>query len=125
MIEIKAERARVYALIEEHWRTTFESNCVSNEQIDKHEARLRLKLQTYAESLPEAEQWKVIKWAQAISNEFSDECERDARSMRRRLCGPKFDRPVMTASRPTVIDGVVDTVMRATIWQVIASLFRK
>ena len=86
MIEIKAERAGVYALIEEHWRTIFESSCISNEQIDEHDTRLRQKLQTFCEPLPETEQWKVIEWAQAISNEFSDECERDARSMRRRLC---------------------------------------
>jgi len=125
MIEIKAERARVYALIEEHWRTIFESNCISNEQIDKHDARCRQKLQNYCESLPEAEQWKVIEWAQAISNEFSGECERDAWSMRRRLCGPKFDRPIMTAPRPSLVERVVDKAVHAAIWQVVALLFRR
>jgi len=125
MIEIKAERARVYALIEEHWRAIFESNCISNEQIDKHDVRLRQKLQTYCELLPEVEQWNVIEWAQVISNEFSDECERDARSMRRRLCGLKFDGPVTPARRPAVVDSVVDTAVRAAIWQSVASLFRR
>jgi len=125
MIEIKAESTRVYALIEEHWRAIFESNCISNEQIDQHDARLRQKLQKYCESLPEAEQWKVIEWAQAISNEFSDECERDARSMRRRLCGSKYDRPVTTTPRSTVVNSVVDTAVRATVWQLVASLFRR
>lgn len=124
--EKTANRAQVYKLIEDHWRLTFESNCTSNEQIDALENTLRSNLQIYGESLPEGEQSKVLQYAQSIAQQFSDECERDARAMRRRLCGPKFDHPAPAAARPGAPRNIIiETAVRATIWQMVASLFKR
>ena len=121
--KLRADRGVVYKIIEDHWRTVFETDCTSDKQIDALEDGLRYRLGACGGTLPDDEQRRMIEYVQVISKEFSDECERDARGLRHRLCGPVASRNIVAVSEQSAVHTVVDTAVRATIWQFVASMF--
>ena len=122
-LDAKIDRALIIKMLEEHWRHSF-LTCTSERELIVEEANLRRKFQQYGETLPASLQDDLIRIVQLEAAKFSSEAERDARGMRARLCGVPVRPQIVRHQSQGLTEIATETAVRATVWQLVASIFR-
>jgi hypothetical protein len=121
------EREIIRLMVEDYWRVLFLSNFTTEQAMDAYDNEFRQRLKRYGEKFPESVQMEIIEIVKTETKIFSDECERDARGLRARLCGPQKVEEVHRVSyqRQGIGELAVRTAVRATVWELIFSIFRR